>query len=122
MNFSRDQTTSKYRSRHSQMFFKIEVLKNFTMFTGKHLCWSLCLVKLQSSGLPLYQKKTPVQVVFSKYCKIIKNRFFYKTLLVAFSKIGRKSPATEDNKLITNNNLRSQQPQRATTNYRYKGI
>ena len=88
------------------MFFKIEVLKNFTMFTGKHLCWSLCLVKLQSSGLPLYQKKTPVQVFSSKYCKIIKNRFFYKTLLVAFSKIGRKSPATEDNKLITNNNLR----------------
>ena len=25
----------------SQMFFKIGVLKNFAMFTGKHLCWPL---------------------------------------------------------------------------------
>ena len=23
------------------MFFKIGVLKNFAIFTGKHLCWSL---------------------------------------------------------------------------------
>ena len=37
-----------YRSSHSQMFFKMDVLKNFIMFTGKHLCWSLFLVKLQA--------------------------------------------------------------------------
>ena len=30
-----------YRSSRSQMFFKIGVLKNFVMFTGKHLSWSL---------------------------------------------------------------------------------
>ena len=24
------------------------VLKNFTIFTGKHLCWSLFLIKLQA--------------------------------------------------------------------------
>ena len=30
------------------MFFKIGVLKNFTNFTGKHLCWDLFL------GLQLY--------------------------------------------------------------------
>ena len=30
---------------HSQMFFKIGVLKNFA--TGKHLCWSLFLIKLK---------------------------------------------------------------------------
>ena len=24
------------------------VLKNFTIFTGKHLCWSLLLIKLQA--------------------------------------------------------------------------
>ena len=23
------------------------VLKNFAIFTGKHLCWSFCLIKLQ---------------------------------------------------------------------------
>ena len=30
-----------------QVFFKINVLKNFANFTGKHQCWSLFLIKLQ---------------------------------------------------------------------------
>ena len=30
------------------MFFKIVVLKNFAIFTGKHLCWSLFLINLQA--------------------------------------------------------------------------
>ena len=34
------------RSSRSQMLFKIGVLKNFALFTGKHLCWSLSLIKL----------------------------------------------------------------------------
>ena len=34
------------RSSRWQMFFKISVLKTFATFTGKHLCWSLCLIKL----------------------------------------------------------------------------
>ena len=38
----------KYRSRRSEMFFKIAVLKKFAIFTGKHLCWSLFLIKQQS--------------------------------------------------------------------------
>ena len=35
-----------FRSSRSQMFFKIEVLKNFAIFTVKHLCWSF-LMKLK---------------------------------------------------------------------------
>ena len=35
------------RSNHLQMFFIISVLKNFPIFTGIHLCWSLFLIKLQ---------------------------------------------------------------------------
>ena len=35
------------RSSCLQMFFKIVVLKKFPKFTGKHLCWSLSLMKLQ---------------------------------------------------------------------------
>ena len=34
------------RSSRFQMFLKIGVFKNFTTFTGKHLCWSLFLIKL----------------------------------------------------------------------------
>ena len=36
------------RSSHSQMFFKIDVLKNVAIFTGKDLCWSLLLIELQA--------------------------------------------------------------------------
>ena len=35
------------RSSHWQVFFKIVVLKNFAIFTGKHLCCSLFLKRLQ---------------------------------------------------------------------------
>ena len=37
---SHDSQTNN-RSSHSQMFFKIDALKNFANLTGKHLCWSL---------------------------------------------------------------------------------
>ena len=43
----------KGRSSRSHMFFKIGVLKNFANFIGKHLCWSLFLIK--------FKKKTPTQ-------------------------------------------------------------
>ena len=36
------------RSNLSQMFFKVDVLKNFTNFARKHQCWSLFLIKLQA--------------------------------------------------------------------------
>ena len=35
-------------SSRPEMFFKTGVLKNFANFTGKHLCWSLFLIKLQA--------------------------------------------------------------------------
>ena len=36
------------RSNHLQLIFKIDVLKNFVISTGKHLCWSLFLIKLKA--------------------------------------------------------------------------
>ena len=38
------------RSSRSQMFFKIDVIKNFVNFTGKHLCWSLFLIKFKTDS------------------------------------------------------------------------
>ena len=35
-----------YWSSHSYVFYKIDVLKNFEKFTGKHLCWSLFFSKI----------------------------------------------------------------------------
>ena len=37
----------KYRSSHSQTFFKITTLEKFAIFTREHLCWSLFVMKLQ---------------------------------------------------------------------------
>ena len=43
----------KLQSGRSKIFFKIGVLKFFTNFTGKHLCWSLFLIKLQEPKTPI---------------------------------------------------------------------
>ena len=64
----------------SQMFFKIGVFMNFSIFTGKHLCWSLFLIKLQA-----FKKETPAQVFSCEYCEIFKNTFFNRTPPVAAS-------------------------------------
>ena len=36
------------RNSRSQMFFEIAVFKKFANFTGKHLRWTLLLIKLQA--------------------------------------------------------------------------
>ena len=65
---------SGIKSSGSKMIFKISALKNFENFTGKHLCWSLFLIKLQA--FRLYYSKTPTQVFSCKISKIFKNTFF----------------------------------------------
>ena len=50
-------TVVKYRSSLSQMFFKVGSLKNFAIFTGKHLCWSLFLIKLQAWACNFVKKR-----------------------------------------------------------------
>ena len=42
----------KYRTSHSYMFLKIGVLKNFAIFIGKQLCWSVFFKRLVT-----YQKR-----------------------------------------------------------------
>ena len=69
------------------MFFKLDALKIFENFTGKHLCWSLFLVILL--------KRDSHTGVSCKICKIVKNNFFTDhlrwllliILLVGFSHI-----------------------------------
>ena len=45
------------RSSRSQMFFRIGVQKNFAHFTGKHLCRSLFLIKLQTLACKIHPSK-----------------------------------------------------------------
>ena len=37
----------KFKSSRSQMSFKIDFFKNFSMFTGKHLRWSVFVIQLK---------------------------------------------------------------------------
>ena len=37
----------KFRDSHPSCSIKKDLLKNFIIFTGKHLCWILFLIKLQ---------------------------------------------------------------------------
>ena len=59
------------RSSRSQMFFKIGVLKNFAIITGKHLCRCLILKRDSNTGISC------------EYCEIFKNSFLYRTPAVA---------------------------------------
>ena len=43
--------TKKCGGCRLQIFFKIGLLTNLAIFTAKHLCWSLFLVKLQDLQL-----------------------------------------------------------------------
>ena len=74
------------------MFCEKGVLKNFT---GKYLCWSLFLVKLQAfSGIQIDQDKKRFQHrFFCEIWKIIKNIYFEKCLRTTASKpFSREKP------------------------------
>ena len=65
-----DENYNEDGSIRSQMFFKIGVLKNSANFTGKHLCWSFFLIKLQAQR-PVTLFKT---VSNTADCSIITSR------------------------------------------------
>ena len=66
----------KFRKKYNKqnVFIKKAVLKNFAIFTGKQLFWSLFFNKnasLQSCNF--IKKETTTQVFSCEYCKIFKN-------------------------------------------------
>ena len=64
------------------MFCRIGALENIVIFTGKHLCWGIFFIKLQTRRPP---KEIPAQVFSYEYCEIFKNRSLHRTPLVAAS-------------------------------------
>ena len=62
------------RSSHRRCSLKKAVLRNFTKFTGKHLCQSF-----------FFKKETLAQVFPCEFCDISNNTFLHKTPLVAAS-------------------------------------
>ena len=55
------------------MFYKKAVLKNFSIPTRIHLCWSLFLIKLQAAT---FLKRDSNTLVFCYYSEIVKNNYF----------------------------------------------
>ena len=64
--------TEFHKSSCSQMFFRIDALKNFLIVTRKHLCQSLFLIKL-------LKKETPTKVLSCEYCKKFYKQLFYSS-------------------------------------------
>ena len=67
----------KFRSSRSQMFFKIGVLKSFTIFSGKHLFWSLFLIKLHAYIIKkrLQHMRFPMNIA-----KLLRTAFYIEQL------------------------------------------
>ena len=60
-----------------QVFYKKSVFKNFAIFTGKNLCWSLFLIKLQAFSPSDFTKKR-----IQHRCFPVNNaKFLRKTIL-----------------------------------------
>ena len=62
------------KSSRSQIFFQTSSLKDFTIFTGKHLCWGLVLIKLQTF------LETPTQVFPVVIVKFLRTAFFIENI------------------------------------------
>ena len=59
---------------------KIDVLKNFARFTGKHQCQNLFYNKVACLGCNFIKKETLTYVLSCEFGKIFKNSFFTEHL------------------------------------------
>ena len=77
-----------YRNSHQRCSVKKVVLRNFTKFTGKHLCQSLSFnCRPQANFI---KKETLAQVFSCEFCKISKNTFFTEHLWTTASEVKNK--------------------------------
>ena len=79
-----------FRSSRSQMFFKVGVLKSYAIFTGKHLRWSLFLIKFKSfrPAWNFIKKKLEHRYFPVNIAKILRTAFFiehFRWLLLPFT-------------------------------------
>ena len=81
-----------YRSSHRRCSVREGVLRNFTKFTGKHMCQSLFfLLKFQAPPATLFKKETLKQVFSCEFHEISKITFFTEHLWVTASVYSKPS-------------------------------
>ena len=66
-----------FRSGHQTCSMKKGVLRNFTKFTGKHLCRTLFF---KPKACNFIKKETPAQMFSCEFCEIFRNTFFTEHL------------------------------------------
>ena len=66
------------RKQPPEVFYTKGILKNFAIFTGIHLCWSL-FVKLQAFRHATLLKRYSSTGVFRKYCEYYKYCEIFRT-------------------------------------------
>ena len=71
------QRSGTSRSSCPDVFCKKGVLRNFTKFTGKHLCQSLFFNKVAGLACNFLKKKTLPQVFPGEFCEISNNTFLH---------------------------------------------
>ena len=65
-----------FRISHRRCYVKDGVPKNFENFTGKHLCWSLFLMKLLVQACNFIKKRLHHQCFPVKFAKFLRTSFF----------------------------------------------
>ena len=78
-----------FKSSLSQIFFKIDVLKKFAIFTGKHMCWIYFLIKLQGwrpgiehvTNFSTWKRKWKEKSLFIKYYLCTQQNFMNPKLI-----------------------------------------
>ena len=73
------------RKQPPEVFYKKDFLKNFSIFTGKQLRWSLFSIKLHVCSPTTLFKRDSTQVFCCEYCEIFKNTHFEEHLRAAAS-------------------------------------
>ena len=70
LHISKQKKSLHSRTSHQRCSIEKAVLKNFSIFTGKHLCWSFFLIQLQAWRPAILLKETPTQVFSCEFCEI----------------------------------------------------
>ena len=85
--FLRKQLTA-FKNSHPEVFCKKGVLRNFTKFTGKHLCQNLFFNKVAwLSPATSFKKRLWHRCFPVEFCEISKNIFLHRTHLKAASEL-----------------------------------
>ena len=74
-----------FRSNHRRCSIRKGVLRNFTKFTGKHLCQSLFYRNSVPETCNFIKKETLAQVFSCEFCEISKNTIFIEHLRATVS-------------------------------------